>query len=248
MRRPRVLSESGPVTPSLHRRAITYVQERGFLDFVRMVFHTYVFSRSLLYIYVCSHTVSTEGDPHPSVANFEAAFVSSNEEADGLARTHEDFRLLDRTASKGLDCGAVALCLYSGNRLTNVSWLTTTEVARRAIGYAGFAVDPEIHGAWTGRVRTQPSYEGKGLFRYACMKRFEYLLSLGIEKSCVAVARTNTHSHVMAASLGCRIVGKGHLVRLLWWQWWRSDQLTRADEKAVRQMVADALASRPGQP
>jgi hypothetical protein len=240
----RDMRESPYTRHSIVERAKAYAREHGPLALAHVAFPTYVFSRSLFYIYVCPHTVSSVGEPLPSLDNFAAAFVSSNDEADQLAETHEDFRLLDKRSREGLSNGAVALCLYSGNRLVNVAWLATNEVARRAIDPIGFPTDPAIHGAWTGRVRTVPAYEDKGLFRYSCAKRFNYLLSLGIDKSCTSVAKANAISHVMAASLGCRLAGKGRLVRFLWWKWWRSERLTSADEDAVRQTVEEALASR----
>ena len=92
-----------------------------------------------------------------------------------------------------------------------------------------------------------PPYEGKGLFGYACAKRFEYLLSLGIDKSAVAVAPGNAPSHAMSARLGCYLAGKGYAVHLLRWRWWQNEQLTPADEKAVREAVAAAYARRNGQ-
>ncbi|MBN1152312.1 MAG: hypothetical protein JXA58_03800 [Dehalococcoidia bacterium] len=236
--------ESPYTRHSIAERAKAYAREHGLLALARVAFRTYVFSRSLFYVYVCPHTVSTAGEPLPSVDNFAAVFVSSNDEADQLAETHEDFRLLDKRARRGLSNGAVALCLYSGSTLVNVSWLATNARAHRAIDSIGLPFDVAIHGAWTGRVRTKPAYEGRGLFRYACAKRFEHVVSRGIDKSCTSVADVSTRSHVMSASLGCHLAGKGHVVRLFWWHWWRSVRLTAADEAAVRQIVEAALANR----
>jgi hypothetical protein len=211
---------------------------------MHVAFRTYVFSRWPLYVYVCPHTIVTESMPRPSIDQFEAAFVSSNDQADRLAENHEDFRLLDKMAVRALDRGAVALCLYSGSTLANVSWLATKETSRSAIDSVKFPIDEAFHGAWVGRVRTMPAYEGRGLFRYACVERFKYLLALGIDHSCTSVAESNVRSHAMSASLGCHLAGKGNLLKLLWWQWWQDRPLTQRDEEAVRKMVAEAQASR----
>lgn len=239
-----------PVNPSplatspLHQRARAYAKEHGLVALARTAFRTYVYERQPFYVYMCPHALTTQDVPMPQIEHFHAAFVASNDEADELARTHDDLRALDSSARSGLEHGAVALCLYSGGGLANVSWLATNRVARRAIDSIGFPIDSSVHGAWTGRVRTMPLYEGKGLFRYACAKRFEYLLSLGIDRSATSVAPGNTRSHAMSARLGCHLMGKGHVVRLLRWRWWRSGQLTRSDEEAVREAAAAAFARR----
>jgi len=233
-------------THPLHQRARAYAREHGLVALVRTSFHTYVYERRPLYVYVCPHSLTTQDVPMPQVEHFHAAFVASNDEADELARAHDDFRALDGRARSGLEHGAVALVLYSGGRLANVSWLATNRVARRAIDAVDCPVDSSVHGAWTGRVRTMPHYEGKRLFLYACARRFEYLLSLGIDISATSIAPENVRSHAMAARLGCRLAGKGHAVRFLRWRWWRSEQLTPADEKAVRETIATAMADRDG--
>ncbi len=242
-----MVKQSPSATRLLHQRARAYTKEYGLLALVRTAFVTYVYGRQPFYVYVCPHALTTQDVPMPQIEHFHAAFVASNDEADELARTHDDFRALDSSARSGLEHGAVALCLYSGRSLANVSWLATNSVVRRAMHSIGFAIDTSVHGAWTGRVRTMPHYEGKGLFRYACAKRFEYLLSLGIDKSAVSVAPGNLRSHAMSARLGCHLAGKGHVVRLLRWRWWRSEQLTRSDEEAIREAVAAAFARRDGQ-
>ena len=231
----------------LHRRARAYAREHGLVALVRTSFRTYVYERRPLYVYVCPHSLTTQDVPMPQVEHFHAAFVASNDEADELARAHDDFRAIDGRARSGLEHGAVALVLYSGHRLANVSWLATNRVARRAIDAVDYPVDSSVHGAWTGRVRTMPRYEGKGLFLYACARRFEYLLSLGIDVSATSIAPENVVSHAMAARLGCHLAGKGHAVRLLRWRWWRSGQLTLSDKEAVREAVATAFVRRDGQ-
>ena len=241
------MNQSPLATRPLPQRAHTYAKKYGLRALVHTAFRTCVYERQPFYVYVCPHALTTQDVPTPQVEHFHAAFVASNDEADELACTYEDFRTLDSSARSGLEHGAVALCLYSGGSLANVSWLTTNRISRSAIDSIGFPIDSSVHSAWTGRVRTMPDYEGYGLFRYACAKRFEYLLSLGIHKSATSVAAGNTRSHAMSARLGCYLAGKGHVVHLLRWRWWKSAQLTRSDEEAVRQAVAAAFAHRDGQ-
>jgi len=103
---------TGPA--SLLRRAKAYAHGHGIRGLIREAFRRYAFARSPYYIYVCPHTLTTRDVPVPPIAGFHAAMVTSNARADELARTHEDFRKLDRNASEGLNHGAVACCLYSG--------------------------------------------------------------------------------------------------------------------------------------
>jgi len=238
------VSSSTPGTSSLVRRATAHARQHGVLSLLRTAFRRYVFNSRAIYVFMCPHDLTTEGVDKPLVANFRASFVASNDEADELARDYDDFRLFDKRARPALDEGAVALCQYSGRSVVNVAWLATDQPAHAAIDSTGLPFDVATHRAWTGRVNTAPAYEGRGLFRYACARRFEYLLSLGIDESCTCVAEGNARSHVMTASLGCRLVGKGHLVRLLWRTWWHTGTLARADEEAIREAVASARANR----
>jgi RimJ/RimL family protein N-acetyltransferase len=222
-------------------RARAYARRHGLRAVAREFYRRYLFSRSPYYVYVCPHTLTAADVPEPRVDGFHAVLVTSNSQAEELARAHEDFRRLDRNAVSGLERGAIACCLYSGQAVASLSWCATTNDARRAIDSIGFPLDAATGGAWTGRVHTFPEYERKGLFRFACALRFDYLNAMGIDKSSTAIAPGNVPSHAMAARLGCNLSAKGEVVRLLRWRWWRTTRVTHGDSEAIGAMVAAVL-------
>ncbi len=144
----------------------------------------------------------------------------SNEEADALARDHEDFRTANPLARRGLENGAVAFCIYVGTELAHTAWLATSREARRTLDRLGYEVRFDEGEAWTGRAYTTPAFRGRGLLTYSCYRRFDYLLQRGCLESRGAVEMRNVVSHHSTMRFDPQIYAIGRQWRVLGRRWW----------------------------
>ncbi len=209
-------------------RARRVLGQQGIRGLLRTVFHHYVFSVTWFYLYEHRHRATDELQFLPAYGRFESEFLCSNEEADLVARSRDDFRYQFPVARRALDSGAVALCVFAGHELAHVGWIATSSTARGVLDPLGYEVDfPEGVG-WTGAAFTMPAYRGKGLLAYSCHLRFQRLLESGVVASRAAVDVRNQASVRATLRFEPRVYGMGRQVRLFCWQCW-SEHPVRAD-------------------
>ncbi len=194
------------------------------------IFRRYVVDYRRFCLYERHHRILPEAMFRPRLEQYEEHFVCSNAEADALAREHEDFRSLTRSAWRALDSGAVAFCVYVGREVAHVAWLSTSVEGRRALDGLGYTVRFDEKEAWTGAARTVPEYRGKGLLHYSHYRRFQYLLDQGYEISRTAVELTNAASRHANERFEPRVYGIGRQWRVFGKRWW-SERAVRLGER-----------------
>lgn len=206
--------------PNRLERARQALQRGGPLGLMAAVFRQYVLDYRRFYLYERSHPSWPEEEFRPRLDSFEECFITSNHEADALARSHEDLRDAIPQARRGLDKGAVAFCVYVGRELAHVAWLATSEDGRRALDHLGFEVRFDRGEAWTGSAWTAPAYRGLGLLTYGSYRRFQHLSHAGFHRSRGAVETDNIASQRTNEKFNPRIYATGRQWRLFRWRKW----------------------------
>lgn len=186
-----------------------------------VAFRRCIFDYRRFYLYEHRHVVRDSTPFLPSLDAFDEYFVSSNDEADRLARDRQDFRDIVPRARLALERGAVAYCVYTGHELAHVGWLATSAPARRVLDHLGYNVDFESGEGWTGAAFTGVAFRGRGLLSYSCLRRFEYLLDSGVDRSRAAVDMGNAGSHRTTMRFGPRVYATGRQLRLFRWRRWK---------------------------
>ena len=162
--------------------------------------------------------VRDEADFLPKTGELTVEIVSSNQQADELAKRFADFRGTIGNARQCLDKGAVAFCIYIGGELAHIGWVGMTEEAKNTFDPIPYRVEFSKKEACTGGTVTVPKFRSKGLMKYGYFKRFQYLRENGIRVSRSAVETSNIVSQKVHAKFNPRIYGKGHYIRLFWWK------------------------------
>lgn len=206
------------------KRAFTALRKEGLvpslgilLNDVFQFFRNYLFHVSNCYLY--EHTIKERDEAAflPKIQSFDFHIVSSNQQADGLARSGVDFREYFPTARQTLDRGGVAFCIFISGEFAHAGWVALTEEAKKTFDGVPYPVDFSHGEACTGGTLTLPKFRGKGLMKYCYFKRFEFLREKGITISRNAVKADNIISQRVHARFNPKR-RKIRYVRLLKWK------------------------------
>jgi len=200
-------------------------QREGFMPALNLLGHDafrfltqYIFNYEHCYLY--NHTLEERDESkfQPKIRNFTFHIISSNKEANLLAKHGEDFREYIYGARQALDKGAIAFCVFVGGEFAHIGWVALTEEAKRTFDVIPYRVDFANKEACTGGTLTLPNFGGKGLMKYCYFKRFQFLQENGIKISRNAVKANNSISRRVHAKFNPRIYGEVRFVRLLKWK------------------------------
>ena len=213
-------------TPSLNSasallaRAREVRKQEGLTSLIRAVWHRYILDVIDFHLYVHHHEPPLFVPPIVTLPEHTERFIYDNAEADEVAVEHEDLRDLFPRARRGLENGAVVFCVYSGWRLAHVAWVATSSKARRAVDPLRYRIDFRSGEAWTGAAYTMPPFRHRGLLGHGCMRRFEYLMDLGVKTSRAAIDVKNESSHYVTMKFQPDVIGIGRQVKFLGYRWW----------------------------
>jgi hypothetical protein len=161
----------------------------------------------------------------PSRRDFTLHVVRTSQQADALEADGYEFRSYQTKASKGLDIGAIALCIFVQRELAHIGWIALTEEAKPYVDDWPYKVDFANKEACTGATLTIPKYRGYGFMEYGYYERFEFLRQMGVVKSRNSVGITNTVSNHVHAKFGPRIYAKARYLRILGLESWKETPL-----------------------
>jgi hypothetical protein len=178
---------------------------------------------------------NNKSDLLPDLQNFTLKIVSTNEQADELAREGLEFRSQFINAGKRLDKGAIAFCIFVGRELASIGWIALTQQAKDSLVELPFKVDFSNKEACTGGAVTNPKYRNMGLMRYNYFKRLEFLKENGRLRDRAAVAKGNIAAQTGVAKISdnVNIHAEARFLKLLWWKLWREKPLTTASVHKV---------------
>ena len=208
----------------LFRRAKLVIRNDGSIAFIRSAF-TFIVSRIFFYktYYLYKYDIEEldEAAYLPRTQDFTLKIVSSNREADEMAADGYDMRYWYPVYSKRLDKGAVAFCLFIGRELAHIGWVGVNSRAKASLGEVPYKVSYSNNEAFSGCVWTDPKYRRLGLQRYGYFKRRQFLKDCGKTVGRAAIATNNAGTITMAEKIGAQRYGRGRLVKLLGWQFWK---------------------------
>jgi RimJ/RimL family protein N-acetyltransferase len=178
----------------------------------------YLFEYRVCYLYEHTMKERNEADYLPRLPDFTLKIISTNEEADEVARDgFQDIRRMWKRAGHALDHGGVAFCVFVGPELAHIGWVATNKKAKDTFDTLPYRVDFASAQACTGGTWTRPKYRGNGLMNYICFKRFQYLRASGIKTSRNAVETDNTASQKSHARFGPRVLAEARYLRVIRW-------------------------------
>ena len=154
--------------------------------------------------------------------NIKDYLFHNSREADAMAELiGVDFRDHVVEARRALDNGAVALVLYSGDKVAHIGLIATTQKAKDSYCSFPYPVCFDGHQACSGTAYTVPEFRGQGLMQYGVYKKLQWLKSQGIVKTYNSIRCNNVASMNAYAHFGPKIVGKVRHIRFLWWESYR---------------------------
>jgi len=162
----------------------------------------------------------------PRVPNTSLKIVSTNEEADGLEAEGFEFRRYVEDATRRLDAGAIAFCVFVGGQLGTVGWFCTTQRAKDSLNEPPVKMDFSDNEGWVGGFWTNPEYRGMGLHTYNSFKMIEYWLeNKVVARDRYIIARKNAPALTADAKFGNIRYAEGRVLKILWWKSWKERPL-----------------------
>ena len=218
---------------ALIRRSKGIYQQEGFISFLGHVYD-YIATRSLKYekYYLYEHTLKerNEVDFIPRIQNCKLIIIHNQNMADELV-TDTGFNLRNQTfnATKLLDKGAIAFCVFVDGEFAHIGWVTTDNEAKKALDPLPYKVDFSNHQACTGGTFTIPKYRGKGLMAYGYFERLRFLWYNGYTTCRCAVNFNNIASQRMHNKLNPIVYARAFSFIILRWRLWREEPFVGHD-------------------
>jgi hypothetical protein len=206
------------------KRGIYILQKEGIRTFLSQVFlflGSYFYRRGSYYIYEKSLTKNEQYSFQTKLPNVEVKIISTPEEFEQLVSNGYDFKMMN--FKDKLKKGAVAFCALINKKLAHVTRVAFNEEAKKEIDYLPFGIAFQNKEACSGSSFTDPKFRGKGLLSYIYAYIFPYLVQKGIVKDKFTIEVNNISSQKAHAKFNPTIIGKGHYLKILWWEFWRED-------------------------
>jgi RimJ/RimL family protein N-acetyltransferase len=212
------------------RRVIDILREEGCGTLARRSFvlvRAWFFHYAGYYLYEHTMQERDETDFLPRLSDFTFRIIRTNQEADELAAaTGSDFRRRFFRARSCLDSGAIAFCVFVGDRVVHIGYVGLSEEAKNTFDALPYEVAFSGNEACTGGTVTIPEFRGKGLMAYGYFKRFQFLLENGIATSRNVVAKSNIASQRAHEKFGPKRYAEARYVRFLGRRFWREMPLS----------------------
>ena len=219
------------IVTDLLRRAKRILQTEGLVPLVRQA-AAFAVQRCFIYkvYYLDESSVEhfqnlSEADFMPKIASFTLKIVSTNEEADELEAEGLEFRSLGFNARDALDKGAIALYVFVGKELANVSWIAMTEEAKLGLRELPYRVDFSCNEACQVGMWTAPKYRGMRFARYASVEARRLLWEKGKVRMISLIVKGNQAAHRSYAILGHKTYAEARYLKILWWKFWKEKPL-----------------------
>ena len=173
----------------------------------------------------------------PSRRDFTLHIVRTSQEADALEADGYEFRSYQTKASKGLDIGGIAFCIFIGRELAYISWAAITEEAKPYVDDWPYKVDFANKEACGGATLTIPKYRRYRFMRYGHYEKNEFLRQMGVVKNRSSVGIYNTASNNAQAKFGGRIYAKARYLRILGLESWKETPLNMSLDTALKRFT-----------
>jgi len=215
----------------LLRRAKQILQTEGLIPLVRQA-SAFVVQQCFVYkvYYLDVSSVEkfqylSEADFMPKIDNFTLKIISTDQDADEVEADGLEFRSLGFNARDALDKGAIALYVFVGKELANVSWIAMTEEAKLGIRELPYRVDFSCNEACHAGMWTAPKYRGMRFARYASVEARRLLWEKGKVRIISLIVKGNQAAHRSYAIFGHKTYAEARYLRILWWKSWKEKEL-----------------------
>ena len=181
----------------------------------------YFFRYRTYYLYEYTLGQGDEAEFTPKIQDFTLEVVSTNQQADELAARGLDFRLQDSHASRRLDQGAIAFCIFVGRELVHIGWVALTQEAKESLNEPRYKVDFASGEVCVGGVWTNPKYRGRGLMTYGYFKRSQFLKQRGKVLGRASVIKGSIAAQRVHAKFNSRVYAEVRYLKILCWKFWK---------------------------
>lgn len=208
----------------LLKRGIYVLQKEGIRTFLSQVFSflcSFFYSRGSYSIYEKTLTKNEQYSFKPKLQNVEVKIISTPEEFNQLISNGYDFKMM--LFKDKLKKGAVAYCALVNKELAHVTWVAFNEKVKKEIDPLPFQIAFQNKEACSGASFTEPKFRGKGLLSYIYACIFPSLEQRGIVNDKFTIEVNNISSQKAHAKFNPTIIGKGHYLKILWWNFWKEE-------------------------
>lgn len=206
----------------MRKEGLLVFVKRAFLFMLRSV-KSFFFSYGKYYIYEKELSNASEVQFKPKIQDCIVKIVSTSKGLDELSAGGYDFKTMN--FEQKLRKGALAFCVFVKRELAHVTWVAPNGEAKREIDPLPFKVNFETGEVCSGASFTCPIYRGKGLLSYAYSYIFPYLAKRNILKDKFTIDVNNTASQKALSKFNPTTTGKGHYLKILWWEFWKEEAI-----------------------
>lgn len=210
----------------IFKRGIYVLKKEGVWTFLKRVLSFlggFFYSWGTYYIYEKALTKDEKYFFKPKMQNIEIKIISTTEEFEQLIFNGYNFK--EMLFKDKLKKGAVAFCIFLDKELIQVTWVALNERAKKELNSLPYKVEFNKKEVYSGTVFTESCYKGKNLLGYTYSHIFPYLAQKGIVKDKFTIEVNNISSQKAHAKFNPTIIGKGHYLKILWWEFWKEEPL-----------------------
>ncbi|HAG08567.1 MAG TPA: hypothetical protein DCK87_03245, partial [Desulfotomaculum sp.] len=201
---------------------------KSFLSQVFSFLCSFFYSRGNYYIYEKPLTKNEKYQFNTKLQNAVIKIISTPEEFEQLVSNGYDFKMM--LFKPKLEKGALAFCAFINKELAHVTWVALNKKTKKEIDYLPFKVAFQNKEACSGASFTNPKFRGKGLLSYIYAVIFPYLAQRGIDKDKYTIKVNNIPSQKAMNKFNHVIIGKGHYLKILWWEFWKEEPVKELKE------------------
>lgn len=208
----------------LFQRGIYVLQKEGLGSFLGQFFSYltgFFYRRGSYYIYEKPLSKKEQFTFTSKLAKVEVKIITTLEEFKQLGSKGYDFKAM--LFKERLKKKAVAFCAFVNKELAHVTWVAFNEEAKNEVDNMPFKLKFQAKEACSGASFTNPKFRGKGLLSYIYAVIFPYLVQRGINKDKYTIKVNNIPSQKAMNKFNHVIIGQGHYLKILWWEFWREE-------------------------
>jgi len=160
--------------------------------------------------------------------NVKCQIISSNQEADKLELENYKFRSYPTNHNNGLTTyslrlnqGAIAFCTFVRDDFAAITWVIPSQYVQDRIKTLPIKVGYSNHEAFARGAWVNPKYRKLGVYGFTISNRDKFLTGLGINVLWNAIETSNETGQALQRTVGSIKSGRGRLVRILFWKFWR---------------------------
>lgn len=213
---------------ALFRRWTWILRRDGFAPFIKRGFSFLLwcfFNYQTFYLYrITLGKKLDEVEFTPKIQNFTLKVISNNKQVDELVANGFDFGSFVISADRRLDKGAIAICAFVERKLTHISWVAMTQVAKDSITGIPYPVDFPNNEAYSGGTVRNPKYQRLVNLPTSVvfLKAMQFVWQSGKTVFRFVVSKSSPLArNALAKGVGAKPYGEGRYLKLLWWKSWQ---------------------------